>query len=69
MPETYAPDLPDGAVIVSAICVVSWIGDEGEMRYAIKTTGDTQLSTRLGLLDLARLDLYHEAQVDPADES
>lgn len=66
---TYAPELPDGAVIVSAICVVSWIGEEGDMRYAIKATGDTPLSTRLGLLDLARFDLYYEAQADLADES
>lgn len=58
----YAPELPDGAVVNSAVCVISWLDPGcGEMRYSVKTIGDVPLSSQLGLLEIAKLDLWHDA--------
>lgn len=58
------PELPAGAMLHAAVTVVGYFGDDGLLMYAVRAQGDVPLSTTLGLLELAKHDLYARAQSD-----
>jgi hypothetical protein len=56
----WTDKLPEGAIINAEVCVCQWIDPQtGGIRWQCYFDGDVPLSSVLGLLDLAKLDMVH----------
>lgn len=52
--------VPEGAIVNAEVVVYQWLDpDDGSFRWNCFFDGDVPLSSVLGLLDLAKLDLVH----------
>lgn len=58
--------LPAGAVVNQSLLVVSWFDTEGNLKYGVSQLGEASLSSRLGLLELAKADIL--ADEGPASQ-
>lgn len=61
------PELPDGSVINGTILITSYFDGDGEMKYAITTSGSINLAQALGLIELAKITVY-ESYMSTVDE-
>lgn len=54
--------LPDGAIVNAEVTITGYLDPEdGEMKYAVYCDADVSLSSVLGLLELAKLDLIERS--------
>lgn len=72
--------MPEGSVPLGFVAVLLWVDGEGEQRWRCYSQMDTTVTTTLGLLELAKLDVvarsdtglpiqYPEGTDDPEGES
>lgn len=51
----------DNTIVSCAISVHQFINPDGNMAYTVKCMGDVPLSTKIGLLELAKLTLVEDS--------
>lgn len=49
--------MPDGSVPTALVSVVSWIDEEGKQHWRCHCIADAPVTSTLGLLDLAKMDV------------
>lgn len=60
IPDWYpSPDLPDGAVPMASLLVVSYLDSTGERRYVVHAKGDSPMLTYLGMTVVAQQEIAH----------
>lgn len=53
--------LPEGAIPLSVVEIVEYLTPEGHRVYGYRHSGDTALSTTLGLIELAKTQIIEQA--------
>jgi hypothetical protein len=56
--------VPEGAVPIASVAVVEYLDTDGNTRFGIEHHGDVPLSTFVGLMELAKVDMVESAKQD-----
>jgi hypothetical protein len=58
--ELDAPQIPEGSVPTASLTIVGFIDPEGTYGFCVKMGGTAFLTEYLGLLDIARNELFRD---------
>lgn len=64
----HSCELPDGAVPVTVIEIVSYLVADGDQQFCVRVGGNPQLSAALGLVELSK-DSMIRAYMEGGEES